>query len=112
MCEAMLSLADRHPNDPRTVHVIAEQILHKFCKRRFGRKRAGAPVAYVTGSAANLREACARVHTWWTHMRVVLTLARYCASTAAWSIMPTVGASCRERVCKSVAVKAVRDTCK
>src|SRR3546814_18901710 len=87
MCEAMLSLADRHPNDPRTVDVIAEQILHKFCKRRFGRKRAGGRVAIVTGSAANIGEACARVHTLWTHMQVVLSLDRYSASTAALSIM-------------------------
>src|SRR3546814_19875293 len=67
MCEAMLSLADRHPTDPRTVDVIAEQILHKFCKRRFGRKRAGGRVAIVTGSAENIGEACEGVPTLWTH---------------------------------------------
>src|SRR3546814_21190054 len=94
MCEAILSLADRHPNDPRTVDVIAEQILHKFCKRRFGRKSAGGRVAIVTGSAANIGEACARVHTLWTHMQVVLSLDRYSASTAALSIMLLTSPAC------------------
>src|SRR3546814_15840110 len=86
MCEAMLSLADRHPNDPRTVDVIAEKILHKFCKRRFGRKRAGGRVGSVTGSAANIGEASARVPTLWTHMQLVFSMGRYFASTTALSV--------------------------